>query len=308
MSNLAIVSHPACGRHEAGPGHPEQPGRLVAVLSALAALDNVETIEAPKADRSVLELAHEPGHVDEIHHRAPTDGLVRLDADTIMSPHSLEAASRAAGAVVLAVDRVLDQGGRAFCPVRPPGHHAERGRAMGFCLFNNIAIGAAYALERRGLERVAIVDFDVHHGNGTEEIVAGDRRVLFCSSFQHPFYPYSGVPPLASNILNVPLPAGTAGATFRRTVADAWRAALDEFRPQLLLISAGFDAHAADPIGGLELREPDYAWVTQLVVDVAERHAEGRIVSALEGGYQLEALGQSALSHARTLAGCDGAR
>jgi acetoin utilization deacetylase AcuC-like enzyme len=218
-----------------------------------------------------------------------------------MCPHSLDAAQHAAGAVVLATDLVLAGECRtAFCAVRPPGHHAERNRAMGFCLFNNVAVGAAHALAN-GLERVAIVDFDVHHGNGTEEIFSGDPRVLMVSTFQHPLYPYSGLDNPASNMVNIPLSAGAGGAEFRDAVADHWLPALERFRPEMLFVSAGFDAHREDPLAGLKLVEDDYAWVTRQLVAVAARHSKGRIVSSLEGGYGLSALGRSATEHIREL-------
>jgi acetoin utilization deacetylase AcuC-like enzyme len=225
-----------------------------------------------------------------------------LDPDTALNPHTLTAARHAAGAVVLGVDLVLKKEcATAFCAVRPPGHHAERRRAMGFCLFNNVAVGAAHALEAHGLERVAIVDFDVHHGNGTEDIFQGDPRVLMVSTFQHPLYPYCGVDNPAANMVNVPLAAGEGSDAFRAAVVERWLPALDAHRPQLVLISAGFDAHREDPLAGLKLTEADYTWVTHELMGVAARHAQGRIVSSLEGGYALSALGRSVTEHVRVL-------
>jgi acetoin utilization deacetylase AcuC-like enzyme len=247
-------------------------------------------------------LAHHPDYVASIFDVAPTEGLVWLDGDTAMGPHSLKAALRAAGAAVLAVDLVMTgQADRAFCAVRPPGHHAERDRAMGFCLFNNVVIAAHHALTRHALQRVAIVDFDVHHCNGTEDIVAGDERILMCSTFQHPFYPNSGADCRAENVVNVPLQAGTDSAGFRRAVNDHWLGRLQAFAPELVLVSAGFDAHRADQIANLELVEDDYAWVTARLLEQANASAGGRIVSSLEGGYELQALANSVEVHLRAM-------
>jgi acetoin utilization deacetylase AcuC-like enzyme len=235
---------------------------------------------------------------------APQRGVVHLDPDTAMGPHSHRAALRAAGAVVKATDMVMrGEIENAFCNVRPPGHHAERARAMGFCFFNNVAVGAAHALTAYGMDRVAIVDFDVHHGNGTEDIFENDANVLMVSTFQHPFYPYSGTEDPAANMVNVPLAAGAGSREFREAVREAWIPALDGFKPQLILFSAGFDAHAEDDMAMLRFTDGDYAWVTEQVKAVAERHAGGRIVSVLEGGYSLSALGRSVAQHLRVLAG-----
>jgi acetoin utilization deacetylase AcuC-like enzyme len=235
---------------------------------------------------------------------APVSGIVHLDPDTAMNPHTHRAALRAAGAAVHATDLVATGvAATAFCNIRPPGHHAERGRAMGFCFFNNVAVAAAHALEHHGLERVAIVDFDVHHGNGTEDIFRDDPRVLMVSTFQHPFYPYSGVEGRSERMVNEPLAAYSTGRQFREAVTAHWLPALEAFRPQMLFVSAGFDAHRDDDMASLGLVEADYAWVTERLVEVAGRHAGGRIVSVLEGGYELQALGRSAAVHIRTLAG-----
>jgi acetoin utilization deacetylase AcuC-like enzyme len=224
-----------------------------------------------------------------------------------MNPHTLEAAYRAAGAAVLATDRVIaGTVENAFCAVRPPGHHAEAGRAMGFCFLNNIAIAAAHALEEHGLERVAIVDFDVHHGNGTEAMFGGDERVLLCSSFQHPFYPGTELGQQPPNVIHAPLRAGDGSVAFREAYEQQLLPALEAFAPQLIFISAGFDAHIEDEMSGIELYDSDYSWVTQRLVAAAARHAGGRIVSLLEGGYALNALGRSATQHIRVLMGIDG--
>ena len=298
---IAFISHPDCALHDMGPGHPECPQRLNAIEDQLLAsrMDlALRHYEAPLAGREALCRVHDADYVEMIFRNSPTEGYVRLDPDTFMNPHSLAAARRAAGAVILGVDLVMEGGIRqAFCNVRPPGHHAGRDRAMGFCIFNNIAVGAAHALQQYGLQRVAIVDFDVHHGNGTEDIFAGDARVLFCSSFQHPFYPFSGDRATAANLAPIPLPAGSDGATFRAAVRDQWLPRLEAFAPQLLLVSAGFDGHAEDSMAGLKLREADYRWVTGKLLDVAREHAGGRLVSTLEGGYALSALGRSVVAH-----------
>ncbi|UGB39766.1 histone deacetylase family protein [Frateuria soli] len=303
---MRLYTHPACLQHDPGPGHPESSARLHAVLAALdrdrfAALDR---IEAPRASTAALERVHTPAHVARILGSAPSDGLVRLDEDTLMSPTSAEAALRAAGAVAAAVDAVLNErASRAFCAVRPPGHHATAGQAMGFCLFNNIAVGAAHALAEHGLERVAIADFDVHHGNGTQDVFAREPRVLFVSSHQWPLYPGSGGADETGvgNVLNVPLPPDTDSMTFRRVWEDRLLPRLDAFRPQLLLVSAGFDAHRADPLAQLQLDADDYAWLTTRLVDIARLHAAGRLVSTLEGGYHLDALAASAAAHVEAL-------
>jgi acetoin utilization deacetylase AcuC-like enzyme len=298
---LAYISHPDCLLHDMGHHHPEQPARLSAISDRLIAsgLDMaLHRIDAPLVAREQLKAAHDAAYIDEIHAASPSDGLVWLDGDTAMNPHTLQAALRAAGAVVMGVDLVMRGEARTvFCGVRPPGHHAERHRAMGFCLFNNVAVGAYHAINAHGVKRVAIVDFDVHHGNGTEDIVSGDERVLFCSTFQHPFYPHTGYAGSATNIVNTPLSAGDGGAAFRRAVEHYWLPRLEAFAPELILISAGFDAHTADTMAGLNLVESDYAWVTRRLVAQAERSAGGRIVSSLEGGYDLHALARSVEAH-----------
>lgn len=290
-----------------GARHPECPERIGAIEDQLIAsglFGYLRHEQAPKASRVELERAHEPAHVDRIIANSPARGIVHLDPDTAMNPHSLDAALRAAGAAVLGTDLVLAGGvRRAFCNVRPPGHHAERRRAMGFCLFNNVAIGALHALARHDLQRVAVVDFDVHHGNGTEDIFRDDERVLMVSTFQHPFYPYSGIEGRSERMVNVPLAAYSGGAEFRQAVETHWLPALERFRPQMLFISAGFDAHREDDMASLRLLEADYAWVTRVLVEVADRYCKGRIVSVLEGGYALHALGRSATTHLKVLSG-----
>jgi acetoin utilization deacetylase AcuC-like enzyme len=304
---IAYITHPDCLLHDLGEHHPEQPARLKAIEDQLIASGLMPLLlhfEAPLAERGHLERVHAPGYIDWIEAHRPARGLVHLDPDTAMGPRSLDAALRAAGAAVLATDLVIaGTAGGAFCAVRPPGHHAERRRAMGFCLFNNVAVAAAHALARHGLQRVAIVDFDVHHGNGTEEIFRDDERVLMVSTFQHPFYPYSGVEGRSERMVNVPLAARSGGAEFRAAVESHWLPAFERFRPQMIFVSAGFDAHREDDMAMLQLTEADYAWVSARIREAAERHAQGRVVSVLEGGYALHALGRSVVSHLKALGG-----
>jgi acetoin utilization deacetylase AcuC-like enzyme len=290
-----------------GAHHPEQPARLSAIedqLIASGVADHLQRYEAPLASDEQLTRVHPREYVRAIREMAPAEGTVHLDPDTAMNPYTLQAALRAAGAAVLATDLVLKgEVSSAFCPVRPPGHHACRARAMGFCIFNNVALAARHAIAQHGLERVAIIDFDVHHGNGTEDIFSDDEHVLMASIFQHPFYPYSGTEDPAPNMHNVPLRAGSGGKELRTAVHDVWLPALEEFRPQLILFSAGFDAHVEDDMAMLRFTDIDYRWVTEQLAEVARRHAKGRMVSMLEGGYALGALGRSAVQHVRVLAG-----
>jgi acetoin utilization deacetylase AcuC-like enzyme len=301
-----FLTHPLCKAHEMGNWHPECPARLSAIQDQLIAsglAPFLEQIDAPQASLSAIVRAHDPEYVDHLRNRVPERGYFALDPDTSMNPSSWKAALHAAGAVVEATDRVI--GGalaNAFCAVRPPGHHARPEAAMGFCLLNNVAIGALHALEVHGLERVAIVDFDVHHGNGTEEIFAGDERVLMASFFQHPFYPYSGTENPAKNMVNVPLPAGTNGEKVRAVVEEIWMPRLEQFEPQMILVSAGFDAHREDDLGQMSLVEADYAYMTARLLELAARHCGGRLVSSLEGGYNLSALARSVVAHLRVLA------
>jgi acetoin utilization deacetylase AcuC-like enzyme len=305
----AYITHADCLLHEMGAGHPESPDRLSSVneqMRTSGLLETLRVLEAPLAAAEDLKRVHRANYVDLIFDNAPTEGYVQLDPDTAMNPHSLAAARRAAGAGILAVDEVMGgHAANAFCAVRPCGHHATQVRSMGFCIFNNIGVAAAYALEKKGVERVAVIDFDVHHGNGTEDMFSPPhwhKRVLMASFFQHPFYPYSGTGSPAPNMVNVPLAAGSGGAAAKKAIETQWLPALEQFEPQIIFISAGFDAHKEDLLGGMALVEADYAWMTRELMDVAARHSEGRIVSMLEGGYNLAALGRSAVAHVRTLA------
>jgi len=309
----AFYSHPDCRLHDMGPGHPECPQRLDAITDHLLAtgLDiALDFRDAPQATLEQIERAHTTRYVTELQdllQRLRDEGETKaFDPDTVAGPHTLNAALRAAGAAVAATDDVLAGRARAaFCSVRPPGHHATRDESMGFCFFNNVAIAARHALDVHGLKRVAIIDFDVHHGNGTEDIIAGDERVLMCSFFQHPLYPYCGAVPKGTNMVNVPVAPYTRGAAVRETIDAMWMPALEEFAPQMIFISAGFDAHREDDLGQMGLVEADYEWITRRLVALAQRHAQGRIVSCLEGGYHLGALARSVAAHLRVLAGMD---
>ncbi len=305
----AYITHAECLRHEMGAGHPECPDRLTAVneeMRSSGLLAELRSLEAPLASADDLKRVHRAAYVDAIFDAAPSEGYVQLDPDTAMNRYSLAAARRAAGAGVLAVDELMaGRASNAFCAVRPCGHHATQVRSMGFCIFNNIGVAAAYALEKKGLERVAIIDFDVHHGNGTEDMFSPPhwhKRVVMASFFQHPFYPYSGTSNPAPNMINVPLAAGSGGAAAKQALEKHWLPALEAFKPQMIFISAGFDAHKEDLLGGMALVEADYAWMTQELLKVAARHSQGRMVSMLEGGYNLSALGRSAVAHVRVLA------
>ena len=307
----AYYSHADCRRHEMGKGHPECPQRLDAIADHLLAtgLDiALEHRDAPLVDARDIALAHTGAYLAELHEllrQVAESGEPRaVDPDTVACPHTWAAAQRAAGAAVAATDAVLDGAvDNAFCAVRPPGHHATRDQAMGFCFLNNVAVAVRHALDVRGLERVAVVDFDVHHGNGTEDILAGDERVLMVGIFQHPLYPYSGAVPKGDNMLNLPIPPYTRGLEVRELIEANWMPRLEAFRPQMIFVSAGFDAHRDDDLGQLGLVEADYEWITRRVKDVADRHAGGRIVSCLEGGYNLGALARSVAAHLRVLAG-----
>jgi len=304
--SAAFITHPDCLRHDMGAYHPERPARLTAIEDQLIASgigQYLTRYEAPLATDEQLARVHPADYVRAIRAAAPESGTVHLDPDTAMNPWTLQAALRAAGAAVMAIDLVLTKKhNAAFCSVRPPGHHACRARPMGFCIFNNVAVAARHAVHAHGLERVAIIDFDVHHGNGTEDIFEGDPQVLMASTFQHPFYPYSGAEDAATNMVNIPLAAGTGSSGFRDAVARFWLPALEDFRPELVLFSAGFDAHAEDDMAMLRFADADYAWVTGQIKALADRHAQGRVVSVLEGGYALSALGRSVVQHLRVLA------
>jgi len=304
---IAFITHRDCWQHDMGSHHPECPDRLGAIQDRLiaAGLDlYLSYHDAPLATTEQLLRAHSRAHIEMIESTTPTHGIAHVDPDTAMSPGTWTAALRAAGAGVLATDLVMKgEANAAFCAIRPPGHHAERARAMGFCFFNNIAIAVLHALEAWGLSRVAIVDFDVHHGNGTEDILAGNPKVLMVGSFQHPFYPYSGMDHPAPNMCNIPLPAGTRGEGFRQVVTDIWLPRLREFAPEFVFVSAGFDAHYEDDMASLGLVDADYAWVTQRIKEVATESAQGRIVSMLEGGYALSALARGVCAHIKVLSG-----
>lgn len=307
----AYLSHPDCRRHDMGAGHPECPQRLDAIEDWLIAsgIDPLlERVEAPAVDLAHVRLAHSQAYVAEISallQQCAAGGEPRaIDPDTVASAHTWAATLRAAGAAVRATELVLDgRADNAFCAVRPPGHHATRDQAMGFCFFNNVAVAARYALDVRGLKRVAIIDFDVHHGNGTEDIIAGDERMLMVSIFQHPLFPCSGAVPKGENMVNVPVPAYTRGPEIREMIEAMWMPALERFKPEMVFISAGFDAHREDELGQLGLVEADYEWITLRIKALADRHARGRIVSCLEGGYALGALARSVGVHLRVLAG-----
>jgi len=303
----ALISHPDCRLHDTGPHHPERPQRLDAIFDALLAsgvLDVLVQYDAPEVSREQLSRVHEAAYLDWLESLVPGEGLLAIDADTPIGPHTLPAARRAAGAAVLATDLVL--GGRvanAFCNVRPPGHHALPGRAMGFCYYNNVAIGVAHALAAHGLQRVAVVDFDVHHGNGTDLIFADDARVLVCSVFEAGLYPFGDHQSHSGSGVQVPLPPGSGGEAMRQAVSETLLPALADFAPQMVFVSAGFDGHVDDPISDLCFTDADYAWLTREVLAMAQEQAGGRLVSTLEGGYTLDALARCASAHVRLLCG-----
>ena len=308
--STAFYSHPECRLHDMGAGHPECPQRLDAIADQLLAsgLDiALDHREAPLATLAQIERAHTVNYVTQLREfmaQVQASGEPRyLDPDTVVCAGTWRAALRSAGAAVAATEAVFNgEVENAFCSVRPPGHHATRSETMGFCFFNNVVIAARHALDVLGLQRVAIIDFDVHHGNGTEDIIAGDDRVLMASFFQHPLYPNSGAVPMGTNMVNVPIPPYTRGMEVREIIDAMWMPRLEEFRPQMLFISAGFDAHREDELGQLGLVEADYEWITHRLKDLALRHCGGRIVSCLEGGYALSALGRSVVAHVRVLA------
>lgn len=304
--STAFISHADSLQHEMGAHHPECPARVQAIEDQLilSRIDAYLTyIDPPLATEQQLALVHTPEHIERVKSSSPTSGYYAIDGDTTMNPHTWQAALRSAGGAIAAVDAVMNKkAANAFSCLRPPGHHAEPHQAMGFCFFNNVAIAAKYALEHYGLERVAVIDFDVHHGNGTEAAFINEPRVLMCSYFQHPFYPYSEPRTDLPNMVNVPLPAYTAGPAVREVVELGWMPRLREFKPQFIFISAGFDAHREDDMGQMGLVEADYAWITRQLMTVANETAEGRIVSCLEGGYNLSALARSVVAHLKELA------
>ena len=307
MPLTAYITHPSFLEHEMGEDHPECPSRLAAINDHLLTqgyLDFLVPYTAPEVTREQLLRAHTAHYLAEIENLAPASGYQQVDPDTRMNSFSLTAARHAAGAAVQATDLIMSgQVTRAFCAVRPPGHHAERDAAMGFCFFNNVAVGIRHAQRHHGVARVALVDFDVHHGNGSEDILAGDEQVLMVSTFQHPLYPYLGEIPKGANMVNVPLAPRTRGDALRKVVEERWLPALDAFRPEIIFISAGFDAHRDDDMANLGWVEADYAWITARLVEVANRHAQGRMVSVLEGGYALPALARSVGVHVGVMLG-----
>lgn len=305
----AYITHADCARHEMGAHHPESPERLGAINDMLLVkglLDYMQPCDAPLATPEQLAHAHSSLYVSELMAASPAEGYHKVDPDTDMNPFTVQAALRAAGAAVLATDLVLaGKAPTAFCCVRPPGHHAERAAAKGFCFFNNVAVGIRHALTVHGLQRVALVDFDVHHGNGSEDIFRGDDRVLMCSIFELGLYPFTGETATGPNMLNVGLPSRSGGDAFREVVSQQWLPALDAFKPELIYISAGFDGHREDDMGNLGLVEADYEWVTQQLMAVAKRHCAGRVISCLEGGYVLSPLARSVAAHVKVLIGAD---
>ena len=304
--STAFISHADSLQHEMGSHHPECPARVQAIEDQLilSRIDAYLTyIDPPLATEQQLALVHTPEHIERVKSSSPASGYYAIDGDTTMNPYTWQAALRSAGGAIAAVDAVMNKkASNAFSCLRPPGHHAEPHQAMGFCFFNNVAIAAKYALEHYGLERVAVIDFDVHHGNGTEAAFINEPRVLMCSYFQHPFYPYSEPRTDLPNMVNVPLPAYTAGPAVREVVELGWMPRLREFKPQFIFISAGFDAHREDDMGQMGLVEADYAWITRQLMTIANETAEGRIVSCLEGGYNLSALARSVVAHLKELA------
>jgi acetoin utilization deacetylase AcuC-like enzyme len=303
----AYISHSRCHEHDTGEGHPENARRLSAIEDKFietGLADVLRYVDAPEVTEQQLLRVHTQDYLRTIESAAPQSGYARLDPDTVISPATLPAARRAAGAVVAAVDLVMrGEVESAFCGVRPPGHHAESGQAMGFCLYNNIAVGAAHALQQCGLNRVAIVDFDVHQGNGTEEIFEDEERVLFCSTFEHPFFPYTAILPNAANRVNIPLVASARSEEFRAAVTDHWLPALNDFQPEMIFVSAGFDAHGDDDMSNICLTDADFRWVTEQILQIAAASASNRIVSVLEGGYELNSLARCVDEHIRILMG-----
>ena len=301
----AYISHPDFMKHEMGRHHPECPERIQAIEDQLiqSRLDgHLKRIDPPLATEADITRVHSEDHLAFIKSKAPASGYAMIDGDTIMNTATWNVSLRAAGAAIAAVDAVMKgEVNNAFCAIRPPGHHAEPHRSMGFCVFNTIAIAIRYALEQYDLDRVAVIDFDVHHGNGTEAAFIDDPHVLMCSFFQHPFYPYSGLEG-GDNMVNIPLPASTSGKVVREMISKIWIPRLQAFKPQLIMISAGFDAHREDDLGQMGLVEDDYVWITQQLMNVANQTCEGKIVSCLEGGYNLSALGRSVAAHLKTLA------
>lgn len=301
----SFITHPDCALHDMGPWHPENPLRLNAIADQLqlsGLMNEMMQYRARPVTPEQLYRAHPEAHIRSLQLSQPEQGFTALEDETLLCPRSLEAAAYAAGAAVRGIDQLMNnQADNVFCAVRPPGHHAERVESMGFCFYNNIAVAALHALEEYKLERVAIVDFDVHHCNGTVDIFRNDPRVMVCSSFQHPFYPWRYADETAEHIINTPLEAQTGSLVFRNTIEHSWLPALQNFKPQLLLVSAGFDAHREDPMGELNLEDDDYYWITQMLMDVANSYSKGHLLSVLEGGYELGPLARSVHRHLEAL-------
>lgn len=301
----AFISHPNTLLHMMDGSHPESPARITAIKNALVKqglFQKLKSYESPAASDRELQRVHSAAYIQKIRALSPKAGLVRLDADTAMSPMSLSAALHASGAVVFATDLVMrGMADNAFCCIRPPGHHAGRANSAGFCIFNHVAVGVAHAFEKYGIKRAAIIDFDVHHGDGTEDIFKHDQRVMLCSTFQHPFYPHRGADTRSDHMLNIPLPAKSGRKAFQHVFEQDFLPALNAFKPEIIYISAGFDAHVEDPLADLALENADYSWMTQFIKQVAKQHAHGRIISSLEGGYHLPALGEAVCSHVQAL-------
>ena len=301
----SFITHPDCALHDMGPWHPENPLRINAIIDQLmlsGLMNQLNQYRARPVEPDQLQRAHPKAHLRSLELSLPEQGFTAIEDETLLCPRSLEAASLASGAVVRGVDQVFkNQADNVFCAVRPPGHHAERVESMGFCFYNNVAVGALHALETYQLERVAIVDFDVHHGNGTVDIFRDDPRVMVCSSFQHPFYPWRYTDHQGDHIINTPLEAHTSSLDFRKIIEASWLPALQNFKPQLVLVSAGFDAHREDPMGELNLEDDDYYWITQMLMSVAATYCDGHLVSVLEGGYDLSSLARSVHRHIEAL-------
>ena len=305
--STAYICHPDCHDHDTGEGHPERALRLSVIEDKFIETrlwDFVRGIDAPEVTKAQLSRVHTAEYIEYIEKMMPVQGYVRLDQDTVISPGTMKAARRAAGAVVAAVDLVMSGDiSNAFCGVRPPGHHAESNRALGFCIYNNIAVGAAHAMDEHGLKKIAILDFDVHQANGTEDIYVDDQRVLYCSIFQHPFYPFTQPPENNERVISIPLDATAKSAEFRAAVTDHWLPALERFEPEMIFVSAGFDAHRDDDMSYVSLTDADFHWVAQKIVQAAEISASGRIVSVLEGGYEVNSLARCVETHMRVLMG-----
>ena len=305
MTKTAFISHPDTLLHVMDGSHPESPARITAIKNAVLAShlkQKLQFYDAPAASIAQLKRVHTAEYVEHIYNIAPKAGLVHLDADTAMGPMSLSAALHASGAVILATDLVMSgKVNNAFCCVRPPGHHAGRANSAGFCIFNHVAVGVAHAIAQYNIKRVAIIDFDVHHGNGTEDIFKDNPNVMLCSTFQHPFYPHRGADTRSNNMVNVPMKAHANGSDFKKVFETEFKPALEAFKPEIVFISAGFDAHINDPLADLALTTVDYVWMTEFINTIVKKYAQNRIISSLEGGYDLPSLAESALAHIETL-------